>query len=85
MRIGLSEIIIIVIIFIVIFKPEQLGSYMKKLKEALGAVKTAEKKIYEEVVDPIKKDIVDPVNEDIIKPVNDIADDITNTLRNGGN
>lgn len=66
MSIGLSELLVIIIIIIALFKPEKLSDYAKMAGKFLKNVKQAAKSI---------TDATEPVR-DAIQPVTDLKKDI---------
>ena len=66
MSIGLSELLVIIIIIITLFKPEKLSDYAKMAGKFLKNVKQAAKSI---------TDATEPVRDDI-QPVTDLKKDI---------
>lgn len=66
MSIGLSELLVIIIIVIAIFKPEKLSDYAKMAGVFLKRAKQAAKSITE-ATDPVR---------DAIQPVTDLKKDI---------
>lgn len=62
MRIGLTELIVIVVIAIALIKPEKLGEYAKTAGQALRKIKETTNEINTQVVEPVKE-VVEPVKE----------------------
>ena len=74
MRIGISEVLLIIVITIALVKPDKLKEYSKLLGKTLRFVMEER----ERIVKPI---------EDAVKPVKDLQDEINNTIvemKNGG-
>lgn len=66
MSIGLSELLVIIIIFITLFKPEKLSDYARMTGVFLKRVRQAAKSITE-ATEPVR---------DAIQPVTDLKKDI---------
>lgn len=66
MSIGLSELLVIIIIFITLFKPEKLSDYARMAGVFLKRVRHAAKSITE-ATEPVR---------DAIQPVTDLKKDI---------
>lgn len=66
MSIGLSELLVIIIIFITLFKPEKLSDYARMAGVFLKRVRQAAKSITE-ATEPVR---------DVIQPVTDLKKDI---------
>lgn len=67
MHIGLAEIVIIVLLAVAIFSPEQLNDFAKQFGLFLHKFKEYKKQFDEEIKDPV----TEPFN-DIKKEINDI-------------
>lgn len=80
MRLGLSEVVLILIVILAIIKPDKLKEYATSLGEALKTVRNEKEKVETELIDPLKKDIQDitePVNE-VVQPIKEATDLIKN-------
>lgn len=68
MRIGLSELLVIIVLAIALFSPEKLPVYTKKFLEAIQQVKNCASDA-KEVVQPVQdlKETVDMQVKDIVK------------------
>lgn len=67
MRIGLTELLIIVIIAVALLRPEKLPEYAKKFSAAMQRLKESTK-VINEVAEPVK---------DAVKPVTELKNEIT--------
>ncbi|MBF7096775.1 Sec-independent protein translocase subunit TatA/TatB [Alkalibacter mobilis] len=78
MRIGTSELIVVLIVALLVLGPEKLPSYAKKLGSALNKIKSytsdLTKNIDENIVEPMAK-VKEPI-EKATKPLNTIKDEI---------
>lgn len=70
MGISFSELLVIIIVLIALFKPEKLKEWAEKIKPAMDEIKKSRKDL-DEAVKPAK-DMAD----DITKPVKDMEKDI---------
>lgn len=70
MRIGLPELIVIIIVAIALIKPEKLRGLMKNAAKAMKILKEETSKM-NETVEPIKE---------AVKPVTDLKDEVNNTV-----
>jgi len=75
MRIGLSELILILVFILAFMKPDKLKEYAATLSEALSIVKSGKKKVEEEVIDPLKEDI-----NTVTEPIKDVTQPIKETV-----
>jgi Sec-independent protein translocase protein TatA len=82
MRIGLAELIVIIVIAVALIKPDKLKDLAKTISKALLVIKEENEKIRKEVVEPVK-DVMDPITEpvkDAIQPVQDLQNEVMNTV-----
>lgn len=70
MRIGLTELLIIVIIAVAILRPEKLPEYAKKFSSSMQRLKESTKTLNE---------VTEPVRE-AVKPVTDLKEEITDQV-----
>ena len=75
MRVGLTEIILIVIIALALIKPDKLLEYSRAVGKALRYIKENKEKIDDEVIEPARKAV-----EPITQPVKDIQNELTSTI-----
>ena len=78
MSIGLSEIILIGLVVLALFKPEKLKEYAIALGRAIRYLKDEKEKIDDSVITPVKE-AMEPVN-DIKRDIDDTIDSIKETL-----
>lgn len=71
MSIGLSEIILIGLVVLALFKPEKLKEYAIALGRAIRYLKDEKEKIDDSVITPVKE---------AMEPVTDIKKDIDETI-----
>lgn len=76
MRIGLSELIVIIIVALVVIGPDRLPEYARKLGEALLQFR----KYSDEATKEIKESVVEPL-KDAQKPLKDAAEPLKETDR----
>ena len=76
MRIGLTEILVIIVVALAILKPEKLGEYCKNISKALKEI-TNKKEEVKEAAEPI----IEPIKE-TMKPVSDLKEDIDKSVKN---
>ena len=74
MRIGISELILIIIIALSLIKPDNLKEYAKYIGMALGKLKQEKDSIKNEL-----NDIKEPI-DDIINPINDIKKEMSDIV-----
>ncbi len=79
MRIGFSEIILIVVVALALIKPEKLKEYSKTMGKTLRTIKAEKDKAEEQFIKPIKDDI-DSVKEDI-NAIKEPIDEITQPIK----
>lgn len=70
MRIGLTELLIIVIIAVAILRPEKLPEYAKKFSSSMQRLKESTKTLNE---------VTEPVRE-ALKPVTELKEEITDQV-----
>lgn len=75
MGMSLSELIVVIIVLIAVFKPEKLKEWIGKIKPAMDELKK-NKDDLSEAVKPAK-DMVD----DIVKPAQEMADEIQHPFK----
>lgn len=77
MHIGISEIIVIGILFIALVRPNELPAYSKKLGSAIATLKQYASK-FSEVSEPVKEtvDSIKGVKQDIDEQISDIKNEI---------
>lgn len=75
MRIGLSEILLIIIVALALLNPEKLGDYAKTFGKVIKGLKENQEDIQKNVVDPI----TEPLKE-AVKPVTDIKDSVNESI-----
>ncbi|NTW71482.1 MAG: twin-arginine translocase subunit TatB [Eubacteriaceae bacterium] len=73
MRIGTSELLLILVVALFVLGPEKLPVYAKKLGKALTTLKSYTGKLTEE----INESIIEPL-EEVKKPLKDMAEPLTN-------
>lgn len=84
MRIGLIELVVVIILAIALIKPEKLKGLASNLGKALRILKEENTKINKDIVEPFKetmKPITEPI-EEVIKPVQEIQNDIKEAVNN---
>lgn len=79
MRIGLSEIIVIIVIVLALFDPNKLKHMSEKLGKTVSIISKTAKQINDDVVQPIQDDVIKPV-KDAAKPVTDLHNEVNNTI-----
>ena len=83
MKIGITELIVVVIVALVFIGPNQLPEYARKLGKMLRELRkytsTASKDIQENIVEPLNE-IQQPLKE-AISPLTDIKKDIDNSVK----
>ncbi|MBR5475180.1 MAG: twin-arginine translocase TatA/TatE family subunit [Lachnospiraceae bacterium] len=89
MKIGATELIVIIIVALLVIGPDKLPGYAKKLGKGLSSLKDTSsvlaKEIRENVTEPLQ-DIVEPLQE-IAEPIREITkplDDATKSLKEIG-
>lgn len=85
MRIGLAELLVIIIVTIALIKPDKLGDYAKTAGQALRKFKETTKDINTQVVEPVKE-AMEPVKE-VMEPITSLREDINSSIEevtNGG-
>ena len=85
MRIGLAELLVIIIVTIALIKPDKLGDYAKTAGQALRKFKETTKDINDQVVEPVKE-AMEPVKE-AVEPITTVQNEINGTIEevlNGG-
>ena len=83
MRIGLVELIVIVIVGIALIKPEKLKDIIGSVSKALRIIKEENEKINKDVIEPIQeavKPVTEPI-EDIIKPVQETKQELVQGIQ----
>lgn len=87
MGIGLSEIILIGLIVLALFKPEKLKEYARALGRALRYLKDEKEKIDDSVITPVKEAMepVTDIKKDIDETVGSIKDTLTADNKNEKN
>lgn len=92
MRIGLTELLVIIIVALALIKPDKLGDYAKTAGQALRKFKETTKDINTQVVEPVKeameplKEVVEPIKE-VVEPITSLQEDINSSIEevaNGG-
>lgn len=83
MRIGLIELLIIVIIAVAILRPEKLPEYAKKFSSSMQRLKESTKTL-NEVTEPVREAVkpVTELKEEIIDQVEQFKKDMTATTEN---
>jgi Sec-independent protein translocase protein TatA len=82
MRIGLAELLVIVIVAVALIKPDKLKDLAKTISKALLIIKEENEKIRKEVVEPVK-DAVAPITEPVkeaVQPVQDLQNEVIDTV-----
>ena len=83
MKIGFTELLVVVIVAFVFIGPNQLPEYARKLGKMLRELRkytsTASKDIQENIVEPLNE-IQQPLKE-AISPLTDIKKDIDNSVK----
>ena len=83
MKIGFTELLVVVIVALVFIGPNQLPEYARKLGKMLRELRkytsTASKDIQENIVEPLNE-IQQPL-KDAISPLTDIKKDIDNSVK----
>ena len=78
MRIGTSELIVVVIVALLVLGPEKLPFYAKKLGRSLNTIKSYTndftKEINENVIEPVSK-IKEPI-ENATKPLSSLTEEL---------
>lgn len=69
MRIGLTELIVIIILAVALIKPDKLGEYAKTAGKALKKIKETTNEINTQVVEPVKE---------AVEPVKEVVEEVTN-------
>lgn len=72
MRIGITELFIIVLVALALIKPNKLADYSTKIGKGLKIVKKSLEKVNDDVVEPMKE-----VTNPIVEPVNEIKEQLT--------
>ena len=76
MRIGFTEILLIIIVAMALIRPDKLKEYSKTLGKAFKTFKDEKDKVEAEIIEPLKDDIdivKEPIDE-VMEPVNDIKE-----------
>ncbi len=74
MRIGFTELLVIVVVIMAMIRPDKLIEYSKKIGKALRDVKDEQEKVKEEIIDPVRDEISvvkEPLHE-VTKSVDEI-------------
>lgn len=82
MRIGLTELIVIIIVAIALIKPEKLRGITSNIIKAMKIIKEENDKLNKEVIEPVKE-TVEPFTQplqDTVKPVTDLTKEVENTV-----
>ena len=82
MRIGLVELIVIVIVAIALIKPEKSRGIASNVGKAMKIIKEENAKLNKEVIEPVKE-TVEPLTQplqDAVKPVTDLTKEVENTV-----
>ncbi len=82
MRIGLVELIVIIIVAIALIKPEKLRGLASNLGKAMKIIKEENEKLNNEIVNPVKE-TVEPITkplQDTVKPVQDLTEEVKETV-----
>ena len=82
MRIGLVELIVIVIVAIALIKPEKLRGIASNIGKAMRIIKEENDKLNKEIIEPVKE-TVEPLTQplqDAVKPVTDLTKEVENTV-----
>lgn len=87
MSIGLSEVILIGLIVLALFKPEKLKEYARALGKTLRYLKDEKEKIDDSVITPVKEAMepVTDIKKDIDETVGSIKETLTADNKNGKN
>ena len=82
MRIGLMELIVIVVIAIAMIKPEKLGVLARNIAKAIKIIKEENNKLNKDIVEPAKEAVAPIADEvkDAVKPVQELKSDIESTV-----
>lgn len=82
MRIGLVELIVIIIVAIALIKPEKLRGLASNIGKAMKIIKEENEKLNSEIVNPVKE-TVEPITkplQDTVKPVTDLTKEVEKTV-----
>ena len=80
MRIGFTELLVIIVVIMAMIRPDKLIEYSKKIGKALRDVKDEQEKVKEEIIDPVRDEISvvkEPFHE-VAKSVDEIKN-LTNS------
>ena len=83
MKIGTSEMIVVVLVALVVIGPDKLPYYAKKLGQALSQLKKYSddltKEVKDSIVDPVKE-VAEPVKQ-VTQPIKEAQDSLSNELK----
>lgn len=82
MRIGLVELIVIIIVAIAMIKPEGLRGLASNIGKALKIIKEENEKLNKDIIEPVKE-TVEPITKPIqeaVKPVTDLKKEVEDTV-----
>ncbi|MFZ7121107.1 MAG: twin-arginine translocase TatA/TatE family subunit [Eubacteriaceae bacterium] len=76
MRVGTSELLLILVVALLVLGPEKMPIYAKKVGKALNTLKSYTGKLSEDIND----NIVEPLQE-VQKPLKNVTDPLTNITK----
>lgn len=82
MRIGIVELIVIIIVAIALIKPDKLRGITSNVVKALKIIREENEKLNKDIIEPVKE-TVEPVTkplQDAVKPVSDLTKEVENTV-----
>ncbi len=83
MKLGLTEILVILVVALLVLGPDQLPSYAKKLGNALRAFRDAAN----ETTEGIRENVIEPLNEaqqplrEALEPVQEMQEEINRNVK----
>ena len=75
MRMGFSELLVIIIVAFALIKPEMLGEYAKAAGKAMRSLTEKAKEVNKEIVEPVKEAVepVTSIQKELNQSINEIS------------